>query len=51
MELASNMVAGGATMRIPGLAGVIRLLSLARGVFALIGLSVVLVVTVPTSRM
>ena len=50
MELASNMAAGGATMRIPGLAGVIRLLSLARGVFALIGLSVVLVVTVPTSR-
>ncbi|MGH8748058.1 MAG: lytic transglycosylase domain-containing protein, partial [Burkholderiales bacterium] len=50
MELASNMVAGGAAMRIPGLSGVVRLLSLARGVFALIGLSAVLVVAVPASR-
>ena len=50
MELASNMVGGGAAMRVPGLSGVIRLLSLARGVFALIGLSAVLVVAVPASR-
>ncbi|MGA7985284.1 MAG: transglycosylase SLT domain-containing protein [Burkholderiales bacterium] len=50
MELASNMVAGGAVMRVPGLSAVIRLISLARGVFALIGLSAVLVVAVPASR-
>ncbi|HUJ85817.1 MAG TPA: transglycosylase SLT domain-containing protein [Burkholderiales bacterium] len=50
MELASNLVVGGAGMRLPGLSGVIRLLSLARGVFALIGLSAVLAVAVPTSR-
>ncbi len=50
MELASNMVGGGAAMRVPGLSGVIRLLSLARGAFALIGLSAVLVVAVPASR-
>lgn len=50
MELASNMAVGGAGMHIPGLSSVIRLLSLARGVFAVIGLSVVLVVAVPASR-
>lgn len=50
MELASNMGSGGAAMRIPGASGAIRVLSLARGVFALIGLSAVLVVTVPASR-
>jgi len=50
MELASNMMGGGAAMRVPGLSGVVRLLSLARGVFALIGLSAVLVVAVPASR-
>jgi soluble lytic murein transglycosylase-like protein len=50
MELAGNMMGGGAAMRVPGLSGVIRLLSLARGVFALIGLSAVLVVAVPASR-
>jgi len=50
MELVSNGVTGGAEMRIPGLAGVIRLISLARGVFALIGLSAVLVLTVPAAR-
>ena len=50
MELASNLMVGGAAMRVPGLSSVIRLLSLARGVFALIGLSAVLVVAVPASR-
>jgi soluble lytic murein transglycosylase-like protein len=51
MELADNMVvAGGAGIRIPGLSGAIRALSIARAVFALIGLGVVLVVTVPSSR-
>ena len=50
MELVSNMVGGGAAMRVPGISSVIRLLSLARGVLALIGLSVVLVVAVPASR-
>jgi soluble lytic murein transglycosylase-like protein len=44
------MMGGGAAMRVPGLSGVVRLLSLARGVFALIGLSAVLVVAVPASR-
>ena len=50
MELVSDGVSGGAAMRVPGLSGVIRLLSLARGVFALIGLSAVLVVAVPNTR-
>ena len=50
MELVSNGVTGGAQMRVPGLAGVIRLLSLARGVFALIGLSAVLVLATPATR-
>ncbi len=50
MELASNMVGGGVVMRVPGISSVVRLLSLARGVFALIGLSAVLVVAVPASR-
>jgi soluble lytic murein transglycosylase-like protein len=51
MELVNSDVAmGGPAMTVPGLSGVARLLSLARGVFALIGLGVVLVVAVPTSR-
>jgi soluble lytic murein transglycosylase-like protein len=51
MELVNSDVAmGGPAMAVPGLSGVARLLSLARGVFALIGLGVVLVVAVPTSR-
>ncbi len=51
MELVNSDVAmGGPAMAVPGLSGVGRLLSLARGVFALIGLGAVLVVAVPTSR-
>ena len=50
MELASDAVAGGGPIRIPGLSALFRILSLARGVFALIGFAVVLVVTVPATR-
>jgi soluble lytic murein transglycosylase-like protein len=51
MELVNNDVSMvSPAITVPGLSGVARLLSLARGVFALIGLGVVLVVAVPTSR-
>lgn len=50
MELVSDAVTGGGPIRFSGLPTVIRILSLARGVFALIGFAVVLVVTVPATR-
>jgi soluble lytic murein transglycosylase-like protein len=51
MELVNSDVSmGGSGLAVPGLSSVARLLSLARGVFALIGLGVVLVIAVPTSR-
>ena len=50
MELVSDAVTGGGPVRFPALSAVIRILSLARGVFALIGFAVVLVVTVPATR-
>jgi soluble lytic murein transglycosylase-like protein len=50
MQLVSGAVTGGGLIRMPRLSAVFRLLSLARGVFALIGLAAVLVVTVPAVR-
>lgn len=50
MELVSDAVTGGGPIRFSGLSAVGRILSLARGVFALIGFAVVLVVTVPATR-
>lgn len=50
MELVSDAVASSGAIRFPGLPAVVRILSLARGVFALIGFAVVLVVTVPATR-
>lgn len=50
MELVSDAVTGGVPIRFSGLSAVVRILSLARGVFALIGFAVVLVVTVPATR-
>lgn len=50
MELVTDGVTGGAAIRFSGLSAVVRILSLARGVFALIGFAVVLVVTVPATR-
>ena len=50
MELVSDAVTGGGPIRFSGLSAVVRILSLARGVFALIGFAVVLVVTVPATR-
>ena len=50
MELVSNQIAGDGPVRIPALSAILRVLSLARGIFALIGLTVVLVATVPATR-
>jgi len=50
MELVSNQITGQGPMRMPALPAILRVLSLARGVLALIGFAVVLVVTVPATR-
>lgn len=50
MQASSEVVTGGGTIRFPGLSAAFRLLTLARSVFTLIGVGVVLVVAVPATR-
>lgn len=50
MEATSNMEAASATGRLPGFAAAARLLTLTRGVLALVGLAAVLVIGLPASR-